>query len=235
MKYYKAVRVNGWDFATGATINYGKAHDGDKIVTWRARAGYPWPGGMIRNDATTYLSVSTEPGEVLLGGQWPCRLFAVTPVGAVMDSDLYKFKTCCRRLVIDEELPAWQALGPNGEQVAGLIAGMRDLTPALVQAIADSQRAEDRRGGGYRDPSRQMLARQDAKTAAIGAARHAALVAAGCGVRTPRLPTDDMSTWRSELARLAAGNAARALVVRDLITPQTFKILYGPWEAGQKA
>jgi hypothetical protein len=113
VNYYKASRPDGTDFRTG-TIAYTVG------TTVHHPSRY---GGISPNDPGTYLSVSVEPGESLVGGSWPCRLFRVEPVGRTVrrtDGSL-PYKRGCRALRVVEELPAHVALGPGGEQVAALI------------------------------------------------------------------------------------------------------------------
>jgi hypothetical protein len=171
--FFKATRPDGTDFRTG-TIPYAVG----ATVTHPITSRY---SDMRPNDPATYLSVSVEPGESLVGGSWPCRLFRVEPVGRTVkrtDGSL-PYKRGCRALRVVEELPAHVALGPNGEQVAALIERAWTVTA---------------------DEARRVDAAWDA---AWGAARDAA--------------------WA------AARGAARALLVRDLITPDQFDRLYGPW------
>jgi hypothetical protein len=109
MTYYKAVRVDGTSFYDGKT-------------RWRVGRitrldGQP---GSKLCDAGV-LHASTEPGEALVGGSWPCRLFAVEPRGPLVVDDAHPHKVGCGAWKVVEELPAWQALGPNGEAVVALI------------------------------------------------------------------------------------------------------------------
>jgi hypothetical protein len=184
--YYKATRPDGTDFRTG-TITYTVGATVHHPTTSRY-------GDMRPNDPGTYLSVSAEPGESLVGGSWPCRLFRVEPVGRTVrrtDGSL-PYKRGCRALRVVEELPGHVALGPNGEQVAALIERARLLTA---------------------DELRRLDAAWDAAWgAAWAAARGAAWDAA----------------WGAAWA--AARGAAVALLVRDLITPDQFRTLYGPWQ-----
>lgn len=159
--YYKCTRPDGTDFRTG-TIDYAAALVSGEVITHPAKRLRP-------GDASTYLSVSVAAADCT-GMRWPCRLFRVEPVGkAVPDPDIPS-KRCVKALRVVEELPAWQALGPNGEAVVSLIDRARTLT---------------------RD-----------------------------------------ETYRMAAARAAAGDAAWALVVRDLISTEHFETLVAPWVAG---
>ena len=176
---YKATRPDGTDFCTG-TLNYAAACGSGKPVTWELPSWQP-RGRMLKDQPHTYLSLSSEPGEVLTGSSWPCRLFEAEPVGRTIGHSTMSFKVCCRQVLIVAELPAHLALGPNGEAVAALIDRAGRLTPAEARDLA----------------------------AAWSAARSAA----------------------RDAARAAARDAAWALLVRDLITPAQFDVLYGPWAA----
>ena len=166
MPYYKAVRLDGTDFATGTT---------------RPVAGEWMPriSGRLKLCERGY-HVSDAPGQTLIGGWWPCRLFEVEIDEEVAPEHIGGHKRVVHTYRPLRELPAWQALGPNGEAVAALIERARSLTADEIQ---------------------WLVAARDA--AAWGVARDA--------------------------ARGAAGAAARGLVVRDLITPEQFDVLYGPW------
>lgn len=125
--YYKCTRADGTDFRTG-TIDYAAALASGEVITHPARRLRP-------GDASTYLSVSVAAADCT-GFQWPCRLFRVEPVGkAVPDPDIPS-KRCVKALRVVEELPAWQALGPNGEAVAALIERARTLTPDEARRMA---------------------------------------------------------------------------------------------------
>ena len=103
--YYKAVRPDGTDFYSGR-------------VLWD-RVGeiveHPDPGG---DDAKGYLSVSVSPTDCT-GMSWPCRLLVVEPVeGAPVwePSPSLPSKRAAHAWRVVRELPAYEALGPNGAQ-----------------------------------------------------------------------------------------------------------------------
>ena len=169
--YYKALRPDGTDFATGTT---------------RPRKGQWMPridGGLIMCERGYH--VSDAVAETLIGGSWPCKLARVEIPDGEWDRQGHNLVVPTYRVV--EWLPAWQALGPNGKNIAALIERAKRLTDTDVQRLY----------------------------AARGAARVAAWYAARGAAR--------------DAARGAARGAAGALVVRDLITPKQFAILYGPW------
>ena len=171
--YYKATKPDGTDFYTG-TINYAAALESGEVLRH--------PGKRVKDEPSTYFSVSVAPADCT-GFQWPCRLFRVKPAGRTIKATDLPNKRAVSALRVVEELPAWQAFGPNGEAVAAHIERCKTLTADEVQKL----------------------------TAAWDAAWDAAMAAAMA------------ATWD------AAGTAAWALVVRDLITPEQFDVLYGPW------
>lgn len=118
-RYYKAVREKDCrDFRTG-TVHYAVG----TVVK------HPTANAMIRNFPASYLSITTEPGESLIGGYWPCRLMRVEPIGDVLDDlDVSPHKRAVLSMRVVEELPAHLALGPMGEHVAALLDRIRRLT-----------------------------------------------------------------------------------------------------------
>ena len=176
MTYYKATRTDGTSFQDGKTTwTVGKITRLPKSEqrTTLCRAGV--------------LHASTEPGESLVGGSWPCRLFEVEPVGGLVTDDDHPYKVGAHAWRVVREIEAWRALGPNGEAVAALIERARRMTGE--------------------EAARLDAARDAARDAAWDAAWSAAWSAAWC----------------------AAWDVVVALVVRDLITPEQFDVLYGPW------
>ena len=176
---YKALRPDGTDFATGTTKprkgRWLPRIDGDLIMCQR---GY---------------HVSDAVAETLIGGSWPCKLARVEIPDGEWERQGHKLVVPTYRVV--EWLPAWQALGPNGEDIAALIERAKRLTDTEAQRLYAARSA----------------AEDAAEDAAWSAAWSAAVSAAG------------------QAAGDAAEYAAGALVVRDLITPKQFAILYGPW------
>ncbi|HWU22746.1 MAG TPA: hypothetical protein VN088_14520, partial [Nocardioides sp.] len=69
--YYKATRIDGTDFRTG-TVDYAGALASGRRVRVKAPAQESYAC------CTEYvLHASDAPGETLVGGSWPCRLFEV--------------------------------------------------------------------------------------------------------------------------------------------------------------
>jgi hypothetical protein len=123
--YYKATRPDGTDFYTG-TVDYGAAlASGDTIRLDSDETEFPGPG---------WLHLATVPTECD-GMTWPCRLFEVEPVGDVHHDEDHPYKIGCREVRVLRELPAHEAFGPQGEQVAALIERARCLTAAEIKRL----------------------------------------------------------------------------------------------------
>lgn len=212
--YYKAARPDGTDFYSGR-------------VLWD-RVGeiveHPDPGSTGGEDAKGYLSVSVSPTDCT-GMEWPCRLFVVEPVEGVLvwePTPGLPSKRASRAWRVLRELPAYEALGPNGAEVAAFL----DLLPTLTSAQWDA--AWVAAWGAARDATRDA-ARGATWDAAWGAARDAARDAARGAARGA---TWD-ATWdvARDAAWDAAWGAALALLVRDLITTEQFDVLTAPMRA----
>ena len=196
--YYKAVRTDGTDFYSG-------------MVAWD-RVGeiveHPAPGSLGSYDAEGYLSVSVSPTDCT-GMKWPCRLLVVEPVEGVPvwePSPSLPSKRASHAWRVVRELPAYEALGPNGAEIVAFL----DLLPTLTNTQWAA--AKDAAQGAI-----QVAAWGADRIAAWGADRIAAWSA----------------TW--EAARSATGSAAKsavgALLVRDLITTEQFDVLTAPMRA----
>ena len=193
--YYKAVRPDGTDFYSGR-------------VLWD-RVGeivrHPDPGEC---DAKGYLSVSASPTDCT-GMKWPCRLLEVEQVEGVPvwePTPELPSKRASHAWRVVRELPAYEALGPNGAEVAAFL----DLLPTLTRAQWDAA---------------LVAARDAAGRAASVAARYAALVAARSSARYAARDAARYAAWGS------ARYAAWALIVRDLITTAQFDTLTAPMRA----
>ena len=197
--YYKATRPDGTDFYTG-TVDYGAAlASGDTIRLDSDETEFPGPG---------WLHLATVPTECD-GMTWPCRLFEVEPVGEFHRGEGHPYKIGCREVRVLRELPAHEAFGPQGEQVAALIERARCLTAAEIKRLHAA-------GDAAWDAARAAAwdaARAAARYAAWDAARAAAGYAAG------------------DAAGYAAGDAAWSLVARDLISAEHYTALTGPWRS----
>jgi hypothetical protein len=207
MRYYKATRPDGTDFRTGR-IDYAAALASGEVIR------HPAPE-RVRHDASTYLSVSIEPADCT-GMEWPCRLFQVEPVGRAIKGTDFPNKRCVSALRVVEELPAWHALGPNGQEVARFIASSWTITPEQTRRL--------------RPPAwvARAAAWDVAWAAAWDAERAAERAAAWDAAWAAAWDAERGVTWE---AAWVARVAAWALVVRDRITPAQFDTLIRPWVA----
>jgi hypothetical protein len=200
--FYKATRPDGTSFYNGTT-------------KWQVGCivRHPAPDLSLGLCSAGVLHISDAPGETLVGGWWPCRLFEVEPRDDMIGSEEHKYG--CTAVKVVRELPAWQALGPNGEAVAALIKRCRTMTYDEAEQLFAARSA----------------ARYAAWDAAWSAAGSAAWSAAGEAARDAAGDAARYAAWYAagEAAGSAARDAAWALMVKDLITPEQFDLLYGPW------
>ncbi len=192
--YYKAVRPDGTDFYSGRVL-------WDRVGEIVRHPNPGSPGGEV---AKGYLSVSVSPTDCT-GMSWPCRLFEVEPVEGVPvwePTPSLPSKRASHAWRVVRELPAYEALGPNGQEVAAFL----DLLPTLTNTQWDAAWDADR-GSVW--------------VAAWAAARDAARVADRVAARA--------AAWAA--VRDAALAAAGALIVRDLITTKQFDVLTAPLRA----
>ena len=217
MTYYKAIRPNGTDFYSGT-------------VQWAPESGDIPAEGLVMTHPTstewgnyhsTHLCASTSPTDCT-GFTWPCRLLEVEPVSEVHEHEGCKVSALSWRVV--RELPAMQALGPQGAAVAALIDGLRRLDAEALARLADARVAAwdavwvaawDAVWGAVRGAARDAVwgAAWDAAWDAVwGAARDAVRGAA----------------WDAVDAAWDAADAAVALVVWDLITSEHRDTLTAP-------
>ncbi|MDK9341380.1 hypothetical protein [Propionibacterium freudenreichii] len=183
--YFKTVRADGTDFHTGR-------------VHWLPDDGAPIPaeGWVVEHPAServgdtaaTYLSVSAVATDCA-GMGWPCRLLRVVPDGrqvSIPEPVALPSKRASIRWRVTGELPAWQALGPQGREIETLLGQVESLTEDQTLAMSA---AWDAAWGAARS-----AAWRDAWGAAQSAARSAA--------------------W--DAAWYAAQSAVRGLLVLDL-------------------
>jgi len=157
----------------------------------------------VKDDPVTYLSVSTVATDCT-GFRWPCRLFTVEGIGRPLLATNLPNKRCFSAVKVIEERPAYEVFGPQGVEVVAVITRAKTLT-----------RAE----------AKQLGATRAAIRAATWAATQAVWYAVWYAVRDVDAALD--AAW--ETGRDATWNAALAVLTRDLITPEQFDILYGPW------
>ena len=195
--YYKAIHPDGTDWFTG-TIRWLPK---DGIIP---EGGWPVehqdPGQVGDRYAAWYLSVATVPTDCS-GMGWPTRLLRVEPVGDVWTPSSWSLpnKRAAHAWRVMEELPAHEALGPQGPEVVALIETARGLTPDQLDAM------------------------DAARTAARGAARDAALDTALDTARDAAWG----AAWDAAMGTVL--DAVLAVLVRDLITPEHYDILTEPW------
>ena len=211
--YYKAVRPDGTSFH-------------DPSFRWVPESGPIPDDGLLvshpryldRRSAAGYLSVSTVPTDCT-GMEWPCQLLALTPVRGrkvvTPEPDSLPNKRGASAWLVVDRLDPHLALGPQGPEVAAIIDRAGRLTQeeaarlvSAWNAVGDAARNAAR--GAARD-----AARDAARYAALNAARYAARYAAGDAAQS--------AAWE------AVWNAASATVVRDLISPDVWQTLAGPW------
>ncbi len=195
--YYKATRLDGLSFHASANSLRPRYLPGDRIVIPQGRrAPILCSPGVIR--------ASDAPGETLIDGSWPCRLFEVRGTPVVRDRHKHGFY----ELESIREVEAWKALGPNGKQVAAFIERLKTL-----------------------DLDARYAARVAAWDAAWDATWEAAWDAVWCAAGSAARAAGGSAAW--DAARAATwdvtGYAAVALVVRDLISVEQFNLLYAPF------
>ena len=234
--YYKAVRPNGASFH----------NPGFRWLPEGWTSGDPIPDGWTVThpnysptacDAGYYLSAATVATDCA-GMAWPCVLLEVEPVGEVRTphpSGLPHERAAAAWRVV-RELPATDALGPQGAVVAALIerAGRLSVDEAKrLDAAWDAAwtAARDAAWGAAWTAAREAAwtaaweaAREAAREAAWEAAIDSAWDAAWGAART--------AAW--EAARTAAREAARTalgLIARDLISRDHYDMLTLPWRS----
>ena len=136
MTYWKAVREDGTDFYSG-TVRW--APEQGDIPAEGIAVAHPTSTAW-GEDHSTHLCASTSPTDCT-GFKWPCRLLEMEPVAEVHEHAGSKVSALSWRVV--RELPAMQALGPQGAAVAALIDGLRRLDAEALARLADARVAED--------------------------------------------------------------------------------------------
>ena len=118
MTFYKATRPDGTDFYTG-TVDYAAAlASGEPTPALSGEGEFPGEG---------WYHLATVPTECV-GMLWPCRLFEVEPVGDQVVDTEHPHKIGCSSVRVVREVDGHIALGPQGAEVAALIARARALT-----------------------------------------------------------------------------------------------------------
>ena len=211
MTYYKATKPDGTSFYDGTT-------------KWEVGKVTSLPEGDRKHTLCSagLLHASTEPGESLTGGWWPCRLFVVELVGELITDDDHPYKVGAHEWLVTEEIEAWKALGPNGKRVAELIERCKTLTRDELRRLARAWSAASNAAWSAAWYAASSAAWNAASSAASNAAWSAALNAAW------------NAAWNA--ASSASRDAALALLTWDLATedgPYTVEmrdLLYAPWK-----
>ena len=214
--YWKAVRPDGTDFWTG-TVRWLPKTPLKRPHTVR----HPSSTCAVREDHSTSLAVSTDPTN-LPGALWPMRLCRVEQVEDIIITDAYKRQSVAWRVV--EEVDPSIRFGPQGPHVAALIARAREITGDEVEKFNVARESA-------RDAARKSAWDAAWKAAGVAASK-AASKAAGVAGRESAWIAASESAWvaASKAARVTASDAvwgavwdaARALVVRDLIGQHGF-------------
>ena len=139
--YFKATDTEGRDFHTGTVDYAGHLASGKPLKRLTS------DDGVYECCTDTVYHASDTPSETLIGGKFPCRLFEITGRPVAQSGRKYGF----RSLRVVREVPAWQALGPNGEQVVALIAQAAGATPDQITRL---DAARDAVWGAARDAAR---------------------------------------------------------------------------------
>ena len=202
MTYYKAVRPNGTSFHNG-------------IFRWLPESG-PVEGHVVTHPTASvvgkypsgHLSVSVSPTDCT-GMEWPCRLFEVEPVDGYDITAPHPATVPNKRAAIAwrivRELPATDALGPQGVQVAALIERVGRLT------AADDMRL------------------YDAWCAAMYTEWKAAWDAARAGARDAARSAAWVALLVIDRVGATLESAALALLARDIISTVHYDALTMPW------
>jgi len=214
--FFKAVRPNGSDFHSGQ-------------VHWLPAEGVIPAGGWVvehpiservGDDAATYLSVSTVETDCT-GMRWPCRLLRVVPDDrqvCIPEPEALPHKRAAIRWRVTEELPAWQALGPQGREIETLLGQIESLTEDQILELSSAWTAVRDGAWWAARPAARWAARPAARWAAESAARGSAWDAArGAAWDAARGAVRDASL-----------DAAWGLLILDL-EPDVAEILLAPW------
>ena len=188
--YYKAIRPDGTSFH-------------DPTFRWVPESG-PVEGITVTHpnphshSPSGWLSVATVPTDCT-GMEWPCRLLLVEPVEwhpvtAPLDNLPRKRAASAWRVV--REMPATDALGPQGVEVAAIIERAGRLTRDEAMRLAAARAAA-------RDATMAATtdAAWDAARAAAWAARDAALATLTRDIITPEQHDTLMGPWRQVIGK----------------------------------
>ncbi len=223
MTYFKAVRPDGTDFYSG-TVQW--APESGDIPTEGLVVAHPTSTAWEK-DHSTHLCASAAPADCA-GFDWPCRLLALEPVSEVHRHAGSKRSALSWRVV--RELPAVEALGPQGAAVVALVDGLGRLDAAEIAARAAALVAAELATWDAARAVTWAAARAATWAAARAAAREAAWYAARDAAREAarEAARDAAREAARDAAREAARDAAAALVAWDLLDPGYRDILTAP-------
>ena len=211
--YFKAVRQDGTDFYSGQ-VHWLPAEGVIPAGGWAVE--HPASGRVVCADPRTYLSVSTVATDCT-GMCWPCRLLRVVPDGRqvrIPEPVSLPSKRAAIRWRVVEELPAWQAFGPQGREIETLLGQVESLTEGQTLEMS-AARYDARWADQY---AAQYAAHDAARDAAQEAAQDAVYGAALWGAQDAAQDAVYGAAW----------GAARGLLILDL-EPDVAEILLAPW------
>jgi hypothetical protein len=183
---------------------------------------------------TEWLHAHSAAAETLTTASWPSetgrltdltnwRLLQVQPVGTWYQAarQQWPYWHKARTYTVTGEAPAWEALGPNGEDVLALYELITELTPQDAERLAARWHARGQRAWHTAALRRVRAIFEGRRAASEAAKRSAGAVVWGM---TEGLP---------EQTRIAANSLVEALtetlVVRDLLEPEHYATLIRPW------
>lgn len=221
--FYKAVRPDGTDFFSG-TVDYAGICGTDQTLPVLPPCIDP------ECCSADVYHASVSKADTLIGGSWPCRLFEVE--GEPVDEEGTKrgFYT----LKVLRELPAHEALGPNGVALLELFTEAEALTWEQATKAPEQWKVGQGVSSGRRmrmmtiDGSLHDLAEDFKRGAALDIVEHHVrdLVVASLPYKTSGMLNDVTARGRT---RYAARMAARALVVKDMLGADDFQMMIAPW------
>lgn len=213
--FYKATGLDGKSFNGGNEIwEPGEVfHSAKKSIF-----------GTIVKSSTPNLSASDIPSEAIIGGSWPCRLFLVEGESLKQHNHKHSFL----QLEVIEELPAWQALGENGQQVAEFLYSITNIikstTPTDDKTLIEVQDIISTDAWNLAQHTAFNTALAANRTLALNAAFNSASISASEVFLAPNPTPDTTHTCRG-----ATWGVTCAYMVRDLISQSLFDTLLQPW------
>lgn len=206
MIHYKAIRLDGSGFSFRSSA-----------LRWSGQ-----PGQVVRhpkpdlNSGPAYsLSASVSPTDCT-GMRLPCRLLAVEPVGPVRPDGRTVSGVRAAAWEVIEELPAWQALGPQGREVLALLGRLEQVN------ITEARRIDSGWRSTYWAASEPVYPLVTDVGADRSAAKEASMKAAMTTMQgVTRGWSGCRASWEATMV------AVWALVIRDLTTEACFSALSG--------